>query len=114
MGRKYRKRRWAQEEEDYLRQNFGKLDTRIMAENLKRGYKATYNRCYQLGLSKTGTPSSWKRWTQEEKDFLKKNYVHLTNREIAKKLGRSINSVMGMARILGVKKKRGRRKSTCR
>lgn len=101
--------RWKQEEDEYLRQNFGKLSAKEMAKKLKRGEKATYNRCYFLGLSKRGKKGSWKKWTQKEKEFLMENYKKLTNQQLGKQLGRSENSVIGMARRMGLSKRRRKR-----
>lgn len=97
--------RWRPEEDEYLRRNFARLPIEKMAKDLCRGEKATYNRCYQLGLSKTGCRSSRKRWTQKEKEFLINNYQQLSNRQIGEKLGRSESGVMGMAHRLGIRKK---------
>lgn len=103
--------RWKHEEDTYLIQNFKKLSVGEMAHYLKRGEKATYNRCYRLGLSKTDRKrSNRKRWTQKEKEFLITNYKKFSNRQLGEMLDRSENAVMGMARILGLRKRNIQRK----
>ncbi|PTM52722.1 hypothetical protein C8J48_3715 [Desmospora activa DSM 45169] len=97
--------RWRPEEDEYLRQNFGKLSTQKMAQHLKRGKKATYNRCYELGLSKGWKPSKRRRWTEEEKEYLKNNYKQHTNKKIGKELGRSESAVALMAWRMGLGKR---------
>ena len=42
-----------------------------------------------------------RRWTTEEKDYLKRNYER-SNEKIAKKLGRTPDSIKGMRTYLGV------------
>ena len=43
-------------------------------------------------------------WSKRETDFLKKNYMDMTAKEIAEKLGKTINSVRDKRRALGVYK----------
>jgi len=45
-----------------------------------------------------------RRWTNEEIQFLKKNYRNITAKEIAKKLNRTITSIHNMARKLKIVK----------
>lgn len=46
--------------------------------------------------------SSYPRWTEDEIDFLRANYQLVNNRKIAKTLGRTLASVRGKARELGL------------
>lgn len=45
-----------------------------------------------------------KRWTEEEVEYLKKYYDVIPRKEVAKNLGRTINSVQVKARKIGLKK----------
>lgn len=47
-------------------------------------------------------PQSYKRWTEEEIEFLKKNYKFKTNHSLAKELQRSYSSVTLKAQTLGL------------
>lgn len=101
----FKYRYWTEQEERYLREHFTrKPSVKKIAQHLGRTEKATYERCIKLGLTKTQTKR--KRWSQEEKDFLRQNYRISTYEELGKKLGRSKSAVNGMIQRLKLPRKR--------
>lgn len=45
-----------------------------------------------------------KRWTSEDEDYLKHNYKNMTNKELSKSLGRSVESITKKKNKLGLRK----------
>lgn len=104
--RKFKWKRWTDEEEDYLRRHFkGKASIKQLAHYLNRSERAVYNRCLQIKLTSSGKKSNWRKWTEDDKRFLKKNFLTLTYKEIGEQLGRTENAINGMAKRMGLRKK---------
>ena len=49
----------------------------------------------------------WRKWTEKELEYFKKNYAHYSSVDMGKQLGRSIHSMYGKAYELGLIKKPG-------
>lgn len=60
-------------------------------------------------ISKIRSQTKSKPWTDGEIEFLKQNYNILTPNQISEKLGRSIHSIKGKLRILGLTNRNGGR-----
>lgn len=96
---------WKQEEEEYLRRNYHRKSIEELAAYLRRGTSGVYKRCYQLGLTKKANRPTWKRWTEAEKEKLRKMYPLTRNKKLAEILDRTENAIISMARRMGLKKK---------
>lgn len=48
--------------------------------------------------------SIYKKWGKEEEEFIKQNYLNMTDQELAKCLNRSLSSVKGKRHHLGLTK----------
>lgn len=90
MGKK-----WAQEKEDFLRENFSSLSLKELASNLKCSKKAVISKSRKLGLTET------KEWSLEEIEIIKKNYEFRMISKILKLLpGRNSLGIINEARKL--------------
>lgn len=104
-GRKRkRKNVWSDEEVERLREmhSAGMNDTDI-ARKLGRSRKSVSSKRVKLGLYMPGIAT----WTEEEVEFVTKNYKEMTDKEMGKVLGRSALSVSDRRRRDGLKKRKG-------
>lgn len=79
-------------------------EVRRQAERLCLGKDKAFLRRRNGGQKTTRMP----RWTSEELEFLQELYPTVSNLEIAKRLGRSVKSVVSKAHHLGLRKDRER------
>lgn len=92
---------WTQEEDEYIKNNFGKITFSEMSKKLDCAITTVQNRAIQLGFEIE--KRTQKRWTKEEIELLKTMAPTYLNKTIAKKLGRSLQEVNKKARQLGIK-----------
>jgi len=95
MGKK-----WSKTEEAYLRDNFDNLTLDELSTNLGRGRRGTQTKLYSLGLRNFTA----KRWTKEDEELLLELYPTKGVKYVAKKLGRTLDSVSGKCRKLKISK----------
>lgn len=74
---------WSKEEEDFLRDNWGFETRHYIAHHLGKTLWAIKIKAKELQLPKV---KSLKVWGRTAENFLKENYRHLSNKEMAKKL----------------------------
>ena len=95
--------KWTEEEEKYLRKNYGKLTVSQMARHLHRTPHLVSAHIYSHGLQQNnGTPKAGKNWSQEEKDYLAEKWGQCSVEGIAKHLQRSVSSVINKSAKLGL------------
>ena len=103
---KYRpQRRWTQEEVDFLKDNYSSISgtAKRIGVELDRGVASITKKARSLGLTnqKYTNRGYGRFWSVEETQFLKDNYSKTPTSEIAKKLGRTKNSIVSQAFNLG-------------
>lgn len=98
-----RKKPFTKEEDLYLKENYGKVSTREMGENLGREIWVIQRRLAQLGITNNKKPEEY---TEEEIKFLRENYGKISCVEIGKVLGRSASGVNYKCVSLGIANER--------
>ena len=93
-------RQWTDEEDTYIKNNFGIINFSKMANHLGCAITTVERRAIALGLEVDKKTS--KRWTEEEIELLKLMSTKYLNKTIAKKLGRTVQEVNKKARLLGI------------
>ena len=104
------KKKWTEEEVKFLKENVGKMSYEDMGRVLGRTEQSISGKCYTLGIHagcKKRALYYRNGWTEEEKDFLRKNIRQLSYEEIGKKLGRTKAAVDGMAQKLNITVNKG-------
>lgn len=91
---------WTDEEDNYIKENFGNVTFSEMAKHLCCAINTVQNRAISLGLDVKKKTA--KRWTDEEIELLKLMSTKYLNKTIARKLGRSLQEVNKKARLLGI------------
>jgi hypothetical protein len=96
-------RAWTAEEDDYLREHYGKKTRREIAEAIGRTIPLVGWRAAKLGLTQEFRNMEKARvWTGAEDNQLRKLYGTLTYEQIAEKLDRTRAAVVGRAVRLGL------------
>ena len=92
---------FTEEEDQYLRNHYGKKTIKELCEDLNRTKHSVNNRIARLDLRKETRIRSY--WTEEEDSFLKEHVSSMTMKEIAEELGKTSNSVNSRIRTLGLR-----------
>lgn len=95
----FTRRKWTEEEEEYLKAHYGEVPTIDIMRHLGRSRDAIKIACKRLGL-KSKRPK--KRWSEEDVATLKRWVGKRTKEELAKMLGASPASVAHKAKNLGL------------
>lgn len=95
-----RVKNWTKEEDEYIKENFGKVTLSNMSKVLKCSISTIQKRAASLGFEVTY--KTVRRWTDEEITFLKISSTKYLNKTIAKRLNRPVNEVNKKARELGI------------
>ena len=77
---------WTIEEENFIRENYYKLEAKEIAEHLGRTLSSVQHKISRMEIV-------GKRWTDEEIEYLKNNYLVKTNKELSKELNRSKSAI---------------------
>lgn len=93
-------RAWMPKEDNYIKENFGKVTYSQMANTLNCSIKTVQKRAEYLGFEVE--TKTIRRWTDEEIELLKIMAPKYLNKTIARKLDRSLNEVNKKARQLGI------------
>lgn len=80
--------KWTDEELTYIKENYGKIQTGIIAKYLNRSFASVNYQIAKLNLVR-----KLKKWTKYENDYIKENYKIMTHAKIGLHLGRSANSI---------------------
>lgn len=91
---------WTNEEDEYIKNNFGDKTFSEMAEHIGCAITTIQNRARLLGFE--FEKKTIRRWTEEEIELLKVMAPKYLNKTIARKLNRSINELNKKARELGI------------
>lgn len=103
INERIRRKPFTIEEDYYLKENYGKLSTREMSENLGREVWAIQRRLLVLGISHNEKSAEY---TEEEINFLKENYGKMSCVEMGKILGRTPQGVNYKCVSLGIANER--------
>jgi hypothetical protein len=94
---------FSKEEEQLVKENFGKLKRAEIAALLGRNEKAISKVTLRLGLREKGKSPNPPTWTEEEETILVKNYGKLKYREIEKLLpNKELWQVIRKCKVLGI------------
>ena len=91
---------WTNEEDEYIKNNFGSKTFSEMAEHIGCAITTVQNRAKILGFEVDKKTA--RRWNEEEIELLKIMAPKYLNKTIARKLNRSINELNKKARELGI------------
>lgn len=85
-------KKWTKEEDAFLEENYSTMTiTELLSHFSERSRSSINHRISRLGLrSKRGSINCW---TKEEDQFLKENYLDLSDKELVEQLGRSLDGV---------------------
>ena len=97
-------RKWTQEEENFLRENYAELGAKATGEKLNRTVNAVYVRARTLGVA----PTINRKWTKAEDDFLREHYAELGPTKASKAIDRGLEATRSRAYALGALSKRER------
>lgn len=92
--------RWTEEEEAFLRENFGRLTYGEIAEALKRSKRAVCHKAFNLGFS----ADAYVPWKKDDVDFLRRNFASMSSQELAASLRRTVHAVRRKAHKLGLRR----------
>lgn len=94
------RRRWTEEDNNYLRENFNKHTYKELAQLLNRSVEATKIQSKKLGLRKAVA----NEWTKEEMEYLKENINKYSYEELGQLLNRTPAACTYKAFTMGIKK----------
>lgn len=94
---------WTKEEDEFLVENYKKMNNKELSVALGRAYGSVSQRKYKLGL--TEIRGGYRQWTKEEDDYLRKNYKKMSDKELSIALGRTYPAIVQRKPILGLNKK---------
>lgn len=97
--------KWTEKEREFLKENIDKKTPKEIGEELGRSKHSVFRKRKELGLE-TPFVGIGRGWTDEEIDYLVENYDEKTAEEIGDELNRSIDSVQGKVKNLGLDTKR--------
>lgn len=97
-------KKWTQDEDDFLKSNYGKWYTKAIAEELGRSEASIRKRAHMLGLS--DSQDRFGDFTKEAISYLKTHYAGGSTKDIAEYLNKSESRTRALALQLGLKKKR--------
>ena len=105
---KNEQRHWTLYEIDELRERYPTTDTRQIARDMGRSITGVQRKAQDLGLRKVVPQrgGSFRRWSDEDLEFLREHYATMITDALAKKLGRSVRTVYATAAELGLRKDR--------
>lgn len=106
---------YTEKEKNFIRENYLKMTNEQIAKKLKRKKNSIARMGMKLGLVGTDDKKQMTiqarkdLYNDKEKEFIRKNYLKMTNKEIAKKLNRPAGGIIDIACRLGISGKSGKR-----
>ncbi len=94
--------KWTQEEIDYLIEHQGKQTYKVIGNILDRSEASVANQAKRLGIADKKNCIRGKAWSEKELQYMQDNYGKLSNKQIAKKLNRSPDSIQDKAQRMGL------------
>jgi|GEM_PF-911736 len=98
-------KKWSQEEQSYLVENWGQVDLRVVMEVLDRSYDSIVRKAQRLGLDTDKYPKEYltNRWTEHEESILYNFYQIKPMNELTLLLpNRTRESIIKKAKQLGL------------
>jgi len=93
------KKPWKPQEEEYLKQQYGSLDIKTLAGNLKRSQKSILEKARELGI-----PDPQRPFAGFEIVFIKQYYTQKTDRQLGRDLGRNPEQIAEKMAEIGLKR----------
>jgi len=90
--------RYTPEQEQYLRDNYGKMSRQQIADYLGRSVFAIQNKADKMGLTTNID------WSEEDLKFLHQHYEKMDMAELINRLGRTHKAILTIAHRLGLKR----------
>ena len=87
---------WAEDEINYIKDNYGSLPIKNIAAELGRSESSITNKAATLALRSNRT------WTDEDSKYFTDNWGAISLPTMAKRLGRSVGAIINQARRLGL------------
>ncbi|MFM5296675.1 hypothetical protein ACEUAI_20810 [Aeromonas veronii] len=99
---------WAEEDNQFLRENHSSMTYQSMANKLGRTYDSVRAQCRFLGLRKMPkrVRPDLNAWTQEQDDFIELNRGDMTCEQMGDHINRTAEAVQQRCKLLGLKKRR--------
>jgi hypothetical protein len=95
---------WTGAEDQFLRNNYGKLSIDEIATKLNRTFLGTYAHARALGMTGKNRPAQVV-WTEEQIAYLKEHYKTTSKPELCEKLNKGSNGLYFKALELGLVRK---------
>ena len=93
---------WSRTELGYLRQNYRKISTRLMAEDLGKSIPSIHSMAHLVGATQPAFEIPPRTWTPDEDGIMLALYGTLRPEELAQTFGRTISSVHHRGDKLGL------------
>lgn len=94
-------KKWAEEDLNYLKENWCRKSTREIAKDLDRTYNSIYAKAEYINLGQNKADKN-RLWTEGDLEYLENNWGSISIPTLAKNLNRSENAVIIKARLLGL------------
>jgi len=94
---------WSEEDLNLFIELYPTEPMEKLIERFKRSKGSLASKASELGLKRNIKSDGSRYFSEEEKEYIKKNSLHKTYKEIAKDLGRTQACIHGMANLLNVK-----------
>lgn len=104
-----RHKRWSKEEEDYVKNNWGRIKTKDIARKLNRNTSSVYRKATRLNLKMSDEEyenvTDKLKWTDEMKKYVMDNYGVKPTEDIMRHLDiNDVHKLRNQAKYLGVSK----------
>lgn len=92
---------WTTLQENFLKNAYDNMSAKEIGELLEKSERAIWIKAHRLGL-RSGEGNKFKKITEEDLEFVRANYKHMSNQTMAWKLKRTKASICEMKCKLGV------------
>jgi hypothetical protein len=98
------KKKWTDQEIEYLKKNWNLIPLQQVMETLQRSEDSIMRKAGRLGLDthKSEKDRIKRKWSSEENDFIRKNYKKMSVEEISQHINRTVPAIRKRALALGV------------
>lgn len=101
-------KRWSDREVAFLKENYKKMKVEELAEELDRTSRGVRGKAERLNLDLKSLERNKKHeWTIEDLEFLRNNYMHFTDEELAEKLDKTGPTICRKRLDMGLRKQTG-------
>lgn len=95
--------KWSDDEVQFLKENYNDFSNSQLSNKMGRSPSSIEKKLKRLGLKKSSRSFSMK-WSDDDINFLKKNYSKMTNKELSEILRRSPKTILNRASKMGLSK----------